>query len=206
MAACELGWDTISAVVLDVDPESPEALRIMLADNRTADLGTYDDPLLLDLARTVEESLGLDGSGFTPDDLDELEDLINWRDGEDLDPDWEKYTNAVNVPQYEPTRPEPPAVSEMMDTSKTDRLVQAIAAADLPDEVARFLNHAAQRHTVFDYREVAEFYAHATPDVQQLMEESALVIVDVRDAIRNGYAKLGDWLAEQEQKGADGDE
>ena len=46
-AALSLGWDRIAAVTVDVAPESPEALRIMLADNRTADLGGYDDAILV---------------------------------------------------------------------------------------------------------------------------------------------------------------
>ena len=42
----------------------------------------------------------------------------------------------------------------------------------------------------FNYRNIAEYYAHATPEMQRLMEESALVIIDVDDAIANGYATL----------------
>ena len=53
-----------------------------------------------------------------------------------------------------------------------------------------FLIQAARRHNVFNYRNIAEYYAHATPEMQRLMEESALVIIDVDDAIANGYATL----------------
>ena len=67
-AALSLGWDRIAAVTVDVAPESPEALRIMLADNRTADLGGYDDALLLDLLRDLDT---LEGSGYVEDDVAE---------------------------------------------------------------------------------------------------------------------------------------
>ena len=79
------------------------------------------------------------------------------------------------MPQYEPTG-EVVSPRDLCDTSKTEALTEAIAAAGLPDDVARFLNHAAHRHTVFNYRRIAEFYANADADVQRLMEASALVI------------------------------
>ena len=68
MAAKSLGWDTIAVVYLDVDDE--QAARIVLADNRTADLGSYDEEQLIGLLQ------GLDGdyfgTAYTGDDLDEL--------------------------------------------------------------------------------------------------------------------------------------
>lgn len=81
-AALSLGWDRISVVTVDVAPESPEALRIMLADNRTADLGGYDDALLLELLRDLDS---LDGSGYVEDDVAELELLTATQAGADLD-------------------------------------------------------------------------------------------------------------------------
>ena len=46
-AARHLGWDRIAATTVDVD--DMEAARIVAADNRTADLGGYDDDVLLAL-------------------------------------------------------------------------------------------------------------------------------------------------------------
>ena len=69
MAAMEIGWDTIAAVRLDLHPESVEARRIMLADNRTADLGNYDTGLLIDLLQGLDATDGLIGTGYTEDDL-----------------------------------------------------------------------------------------------------------------------------------------
>jgi hypothetical protein len=43
---------------------------------------------------------------------------------------------------------------------------------------------------VFNYEKIAEFYAHQDEDVQDLMRQSALVIVDFDQAIENGYVKL----------------
>lgn len=54
---------------------------------------------------------------------------------------------------------------------------------------------AAERHTVFDYKKVADYYAHANAEMQNLMEMSALVIVDFDKAIENGFVKLSDELS-----------
>jgi hypothetical protein len=72
MAAKALGWDTISAVFVDVDEE--DAVRIMLADNRTSDLGRYDDQQLLDM---LVGAGSLDGTGYDLDDLDDLWAKLN---------------------------------------------------------------------------------------------------------------------------------
>jgi ParB-like chromosome segregation protein Spo0J len=72
----ELKHDKVDVVTLPVHPDSPEAVRIMLADNRTADLGVYDDGLLLTLLTSLNESAGLIGTGYDDDDLIELVNRI----------------------------------------------------------------------------------------------------------------------------------
>jgi ParB-like chromosome segregation protein Spo0J len=83
-AARDLAWDTISAVTVDVDDD--QAARIVLADNRTGDLGTYDDRLLAEL---LTELPTLEGTGYDPGDLDAivalLEDLNDNDFGNDED-------------------------------------------------------------------------------------------------------------------------
>lgn len=65
-AARALGWTEINAVFIDVDENAENA--ILLNDNRTSDLATYDDEILLNLLKSTP----LDGIGFSGDDLDEL--------------------------------------------------------------------------------------------------------------------------------------
>lgn len=84
-AAGELGWDTLDAVVLAIDPHSTEAKRIMLADNRTADLGRYDDGLLAGLLALLDDAEGgLLGTGYDADDLADLRRLAEPPDYGDL--------------------------------------------------------------------------------------------------------------------------
>lgn len=67
-AAQRLGWPSVQVTYLDVNDE--EARRIVVADNRTADLGGYDDRALLTLLREVGDDLT--GTGYDLDDYDEL--------------------------------------------------------------------------------------------------------------------------------------
>lgn len=65
-AALRLGWATIAAVWVDVDDEA--AARIVIADNRSSDLASYDTPELGALLATLDGDL--QGTGFEVYDLD----------------------------------------------------------------------------------------------------------------------------------------
>lgn len=70
-AARRLGWETIAVTYVDVDEDA--ARRIVLADNRTNDLASYDDAGLVDLLKQqLESDLELAGTGFDEDDLASL--------------------------------------------------------------------------------------------------------------------------------------
>lgn len=61
-----------------VDVNDVEARRILLADNRTSDLASYDDHQLLDILKgLMNEEAGLLGSGFDADDIDDLINDLN---------------------------------------------------------------------------------------------------------------------------------
>lgn len=56
-----------------VDVSDPVARRILLADNRYSDLATYDEAALEKLLEAVLSSqASLEGTGYTPNDLDQL--------------------------------------------------------------------------------------------------------------------------------------
>jgi DNA modification methylase len=71
MAARQLGWTEVDVVYVDVDDE--RATRIMLSANRTADLGGYDDALLLELLQGLPD---LEGTGYDDDALRALEAAV----------------------------------------------------------------------------------------------------------------------------------
>ncbi len=109
----------------------------------------------------------------------------------DLEPIEEdsKYTTKVSIPQYLP-KAECPSVHELVSTLKYDELVKEIRASNVSDEQKEFLINAATRHMVFNYGKIADYYAHQPREMQKLMEKSALVIIDLNDAIANGYVTM----------------
>ena len=52
------------------------------------------------------------------------------------------------------------------------------------------------RSIVFDYGKIANYYAHSEKETQELMENSALVIIDFNKAIENGFVRLTEEINE----------
>lgn len=105
-----------------------------------------------------------------------------------------KYNYKMNVPQYTP-KDTPPELRECIDIKKFRELKNKIKNSNVSDIEKKFLIYAASRHIVFNYSKIADYYASASPEMQKLMEESALVIIDFNDAIANGYVKLNKRMA-----------
>lgn len=104
-------------------------------------------------------------------------------------------------------RPDPVTpVRALYDDRRAEQLRVAVRSADIPDDLRTFLLAAAGRHTVFDYGRIARYYEAAAPEVQQLFEDSALVLVDIDHAIRGGYVKLREELREVRLKSTGADE
>lgn len=176
-AAKQLGMKEVPCVIADdLSEEQIKAFR--LADNKSAEIATWDEELL---QQELSEILDIDMSMFgfeesETDFADEIEDNT--------------YTMKTNIPQYEITG-ECPTIAEMLDKEKSKELIAEIEKAEgITEDERQFLKDAAGRHNVFNYRNIAEYYAHATPEMQKLMEKSALVIIDVDNAIANGFASL----------------
>lgn len=199
-AAKKLAWPTIKVTYVEGISDA-DAARIVLADNRIPELGTYDPTALLGL---LESTPDLTGTGFDANFLDSLLDDVTTPGDEELPTgldfdDENKYTSAVNIPQYNPTG-EQPATPELYDDTKTKNLRARISSAHIPDDIKNFLSLAATRHIVFNYAKIAEFYAHASAEVQRLFEESALVIIDIDDAIRHGYVSFSETIAKIQER------
>lgn len=64
----ETQWHTIDCWIIDVTEE--EATRIVLADNRTTDIGTYNNDTLLDLLSDLDHNF--EGTGYTDDYIQRL--------------------------------------------------------------------------------------------------------------------------------------
>lgn len=191
-AALEEGWGELAAVVVEEDRTA--SLGYSIADNRTGDMSEWGTEAL---KAALQELEGTDlFTGFDEVSLSKIlsEGLGGGSGGganipiggEGDDPNYER---KVEAPIYEP-KGDCPEITDLFDLGKTETLLGSIEAADIPEPVKVFLRAAANRHTVFDYEMIAEFYAHAEPEVQALMEDSALVIIDFDKAIEKGFVKL----------------
>jgi len=184
-AALKLGLEKVPVhVATDLSPEQVKAYRI--ADNKTAELAEWNYELLpieLGELRACNFDLGL--MGF---DQDELAKLL----GEAASAS--KYTSLIRGLVYEPSMAAPPTVGQLYDDIKLQMLLSRIESAKLPDELAHFFRLAAHRFVRFRFDLIAEYYAHASEDVRQIMRELVLVIVDYDDAIAAGVLRLSEKL------------
>ena len=172
-----LGLEKVPVIIADdLTEEQIKAFR--LADNKTGELAEWNEELLAKELKELDFNLEQFGFEKLVDELDEEE-------GEKEDP----YTSKITTPTYEPTGEEV-SLQDLVDTTKRDDLVRRIQTADIPSDIEEFLKNAAQRHLRFNYRNIAEYYASAPKEVQELFEDSALVIIDYDKAIENGYVKL----------------
>ena len=188
-AAQKLGLDLVPVVLADDMTETQiKAFRISV--NRMAELAEWDHELLaLEIEDLRLDDFDIDLTGF---DADELGALVAGDGGEKDN----NYSRKIESPVYEITG-DCPKVVDLFNRKKADSLIAEIDRANLPDDVADFLRYAAERHVIFDFRNIAEFYAHASADVQDLMEQSALVIIDFNRAIADGFVRLTDEIAAQ---------
>lgn len=101
----------------------------------------------------------------------------------------EIYTTKVTSPIYE-IKGEKPKILDLFNLDKYTDLVKSIEKSKIDNEIKEFLKIAAYRHIEFNYKSIAEFYAHADKDTQELMEDSALIIIDYNKAIEKGFVQL----------------
>lgn len=166
----------------------------VIADNKLAlNAGWDEDMLKQELSDLSSLSYDLELTGF---DEDELKDLLDIKEEEE-----NPYTQKVETPTYEPVGSKP-SLDELCDDSHAMGLIEDIKNSSLPEKEKVFLMAAASRHIVFDYGKIANYYAHSEKETQELMENSALVIIDFNKAIENGLVRLTaeiDGLFESEE-------
>ena len=112
-----------------------------------------------------------------------------WENTDDVKEEEEMLSKNIKAPSYEPKN-EKPSEAQLFNENKTKELIQKIGLANITEDEKDFLIKAAYRHTIYNYQNIADFYAHSNKEVQELMEESALVIIDLNDAISNGFVTL----------------
>ena len=167
----------------------------VIADNRLAESSGWDEAMLaIELGELKDIDFDVALLGF---DTEELTSLMEYGtlDGPGESEDDNHYTNKVVSPVYTPKGERPP-LKELFDRNKTASLIDEINKADLPSDVKEFMRLAAERHTVFNFRQIAEYYCHANATLQDLMERSGLIIIDYNKAIEYGFVHLTERLGQ----------
>lgn len=203
LAAQKLGLTEVPAVRAEHLSDAQRRAYVIV-DNRLAETSSWDKEMLtLELGEiaSLAPEIDLGSVGFSEPELHSMELTLGALAEEAGAPgtaekeELELYTKKVKAPIYTPTGEKPP-LAALWDKSKTEKLLEAIEASTVPEEEKVFLREAAQRHTVFNYEAIAEYYCHADKETQELMESSALVIIDFQKAIEHGFVTLSQELAE----------
>ena len=180
-AAKKLGLEEVPTIKAD-DLTEEQVRAFRLADNKTAELAEWD---FSKLEEELDEVIDVDMSVFGF--------FLNGGEEDDDDETDGKYTEEKKGLRYE-VQGDAPDLSELIDEEKTNELLEGINASSLDWKEQEFLRKAAYRHLAFNYKKIAEYYASAGSEMQELMEKSALVIIDYHSAILNGYTKLSDKI------------
>ena len=167
------------------------------------------DCVILDLSKEEERELNIrlnkSGGDFDMDILAnefDIDDLVDWGVAHiDLGLNIDKlnenpYTDKVDSPTYKASN-EKPSIKELYDMSKTNELIKKIKNSNIDKQDKDFLIKSAQRHIIFNYAKIADYYVHSNKEVQELMEDSALIIIDFNKAIKQGYVRLNSEITDQ---------
>jgi hypothetical protein len=180
MAARKLAITDVPSIRLTHLTEAQKKAYI-IADNKLALNAGWDEQMLaIELGELGDLNYDLELTGFNSKELQLLLDIA---EAERI------YSDKITVPTYEPKNKKP-SVEDLYDDIKAMDLIADIKESKLSQAEKDFLMAAASRHMVFNYSKVADFYAHSSKECQELMEKSALVIVDYKQAIENGFVHL----------------
>lgn len=193
----DLGYNDLMVAVVDLDEMREKALNIGLNNIE----GDWDMNKLKVLMQELQESgLDLDLTGFSEYEID---DLYNWQESDHddlLEPDEDNpYTTKLVIPTYEITG-DKPDIKSLVNIEVTETLNDIIKNhVDVPEEEKAFLLLAATRFLKFDYKKIAEYYAHSNMEMQEIMEKLALVIIDYDKAIENGFVEFAQSILDQQE-------
>ncbi len=191
-AAKSLGWKKLAVSVFSGTAQEAKAFAI--ADNRTAELASWDEDNLAEALKSLSVDYDLNDFGFDKLDLST----------EAVDPVGEQatlseYSKKLDTPIYTP-KGKKPTIDQLSNERRAAELIKKIKASKISEVEKVFLIKAASRHIVFDYHMIAEYYCHASKEAKGLMEESALVIIDFKKAVEKGYVVLSQEIRDIYQK------
>lgn len=100
------------------------------------------------------------------------------------------YTKKNKTIQYIPKEQLQPLIESLYDDRKYEYLKEKIKKLNIDENIKNFLILSATRFLIFNFEKIAEYYCHANKEIQEIMEDLALVIIDFEDAMEKGYIEL----------------
>lgn len=190
LAALDLGLATVPCIRLSHLNETQRRAYV-IADNQLALQAGWDDELLkAELEALRIEDFNTDLLGFSAEEIKRIT-------GKETPGAITDYSRKIEAPTYTPAEHKP-STAELVSLEKVRELEDEITSSkEITEDETEFLLEAARRHARFDFRSIADYYAHASAPMQRLMERSGLVIIDFDKAIENGFVALSNKLMEQ---------
>ena len=195
----DLGYNEIDVIRLNLNKADEKALNVAL--NKIS--GEWDKEKLYEVLKGFEENDFL-LTGFDNNEFKELEEEFNQlsnNSGEssgsnENDNSENLYTDKIEIPEYTPKMDEAPPINDLVNVDRTKELIKTIEKSNIDDKTKEFLILAANRFLTFNYENIAEFYCHQNKETQELMENLALIIIDIDKAIVNNLVDFSKKLNE----------
>lgn len=138
-AAREMGLERVPVAFVDVDPDSPAALRVLSGDNLLPGMAQDDEEALLEILREIASDEDLEqplaGSGFTEDDLERIKAAAEVdepaTDGLEIDTEGQEEQNADTAevaPSEDPTHR---VVASCRNAEEAEAVVKAVEGLGL---------------------------------------------------------------------------
>lgn len=177
----ELGATEVSVIFIDVDDAA--AKRILTADNRASDLGSYDDRVLADLLEDIlHEDGNLTSTGYARVDLDKLIQTI----------EIDKETDFLDDIIDENASKTDPAVASTTTNSEPSHQHGSTSEATLPGSNDQSGPHPEPRTTVEEAEEDDQHGGGAAAETSapppRMYQLSYSVTIEQREAILKAIA------------------
>lgn len=189
--AKKLGMEKVPTVVME-DLNETQIKKLRILDNKLNESEWNVENLKLELEDLPDLNiwdLELEVEDLFEDLLDTSEGGGEWKSFMD----WDKYTTKVDTPIYTPLGLDID-IPDMINYDKQALLEKKIRDADISEEIKEFLIRCSYRFIEYNYKNIAEFYSQAPKEIQELMEDLALVVIDYDKAIEDWYTSLKSFL------------
>jgi len=145
LAAREIGLNNIPVTRLDIEPDSPEALKLLAGDNELAKLAEMDDRELAELLKAAHDDVsGLAGTGYDPQTLASL--LLVTRRRDEI-ADVKQAFEWVGLPEFEAVEQPYKLVIQCETRELRDELLEKLKTSGVMGE-GEFYNRTPSTHSM----------------------------------------------------------